>query len=189
MELKKSKFPLSLKVAIPVLVLMLISVFVLANNAGGQPMATLSFTSAFTSENIDYIFLAIVNPTTNMTSYVTLVPSNMSAGVSVPANSRLTEIIEDSNQTASRFGPAFEPYLDSWANLTIVNPAGVTLYFLNTLINSAMPYNSSDSPLLLYPDAGYYNADASYYRTEAGWIGNFTLTTGTWVIYLTTYTQ
>jgi hypothetical protein len=186
----KSKFPLSLKVAIPILAIMLMSVFVLANNAGG-PMVTLSFpTTNAANESIYSITIAIYNSGTATATNVTLIPANFATGITVPTSCLLIGIQEKSNQSNARFGPTFGPDTDSWCNFTVVAP-NATVYSYNVLLYTAIPYMANDT---IYGGGmsgpNVYVDSCDYYLTTSQVFNlNIPLSTGTWVIYLTTYTQ
>ncbi|MEN6621205.1 MAG: hypothetical protein ABFD50_06640 [Smithella sp.] len=113
----------------------------------------------------------------------TIVRDDFDSGVTVSVNTGFVGLSAYANVSATRYSAS--PTLNTWINMTIVNPTGITSYTAQYKVDSAYAYNSTDG----YLGAGY-NADAEYYvvaRTFS--FSSITLTEGVWLIYLTIYTS
>jgi len=114
---------------------------------------------------------------------VTLVKDDFATGTTVGLNTGLISITPYANVSATRYSAS--PTLNTWMNLTIVTPAGITAYTAQYKVDAAYPYNGSDAALGIG-----YNANAEYYvviRTFS--FPSITLTEGVWLIYISIYTS
>ena len=166
---------------LPIFAVLLIASFLVVF-AVAPPMAVLSFTTAWTSESIYQIQLTIQNPSTYAYSVYTLTTTNMSSGITIPAGYTMTNIACFSNQSASRFTSAFKPETDSYITVNITSPSGSVS--TQTSLTTPYAFNSTDWNLGIG-----YSASATYYWCIGQWLGIQTLSTGTWTISITTFTQ
>jgi hypothetical protein len=171
----------SIKRFIPMIAVLVIAGFLVAN-ALAPPMVTLAFISSWTSESIYQLTVTVQNPSTYAYTVYYLTATNMSSGITIPAGYTLTNILAYDNQSASRFTSTVKPETDSFVQYNLTSPSAT----ITTQTSLVTPYAYSGADVLI--GLGY-NSTASYYYTIGQWSGVLSLTTGTWTITITDYTQ
>lgn len=164
------------------LLLVIVSLTVFIPTQSNMAVFSVSASPYYSTEGFTKLIFGFYTPDAGAFG-PTIAKADFASGVGVSVNTGFVGLSAFANVSATRYTAS--PTLNTWINLTIVNPTGIASYSAQYKVDAAYAYNSSDALLGLG-----YHADAEYYMVARTFsFSSITLTEGVWLIYLSIYTS